>query len=149
MSPQEARRALAEAAEGREIVARRAVAPWWYHVGLGLSLCWAFATVSIGWGWIPYGVITGLLVVPLLLNLAANHVTGISLDRYTATPGARRISVRASVALPVLIVVGLAAEWGAGLRGSMAVCGLVMLVVTVLAGRRVDAVLARELGRPA
>ncbi|PWR11324.1 hypothetical protein DKT68_06130 [Micromonospora acroterricola] len=149
MSPQEARRTLAEVAGGREIVAGRAVAPWWYHLGIGLSLFWAFAAVSIGWAWIPYGVIIGLLIGPLLFNLAANHVTGISLDRYHATPGARRISVRAGMALPVLIVLGLALEWGADLRGAMAACGVVMLVITVVAGRRIDAALVRDLGRQA
>ena len=149
MSPEEARQALAGAADGQRLVAERAVAPWWYHAGLGLSLLWAFATVSIGWAWIPYGVIGGLLIVPLVLHQAANHVTGISLDRYSATAGARRISVRSGAALPVLIVLGLALEWGAELRGSMALCGVVMAVITVLAGRRIDAALTRELGRPA
>ncbi|MEU5964291.1 hypothetical protein ABZ777_24060 [Micromonospora parva] len=149
IGPQEARQALVQVAGGREIIADRAVAPWWYHLGIGLSLLWAFAAVSIGWAWIPYGVIIGLLVGPLLFNLAANHVTGISLDRYHATPGARRISVRAGAALPVLIVLGLALEWGADLRGSMAVCGVVMLVITIVAGRRIDAALVRDLGRRA
>jgi hypothetical protein len=49
----------------------------------------------------------------------------------------------------LLILLGLALEWGAELRGSMALCGVVMAVVTVMAGRRIDAVLTRELGRPA
>ncbi|MBL6280295.1 hypothetical protein JMF97_29455 [Micromonospora fiedleri] len=149
IGPQEARRALAEITDGRAVVAGQAVAPWWYHPGMGASLLWAFAAVSVGWAWIPYGVIIGLLLGPLLLNFAANHATGVSLDRYHATPAARRISVRAGMALPVLIVLGLALEWGADLRGSMAACGVVMLVITIVAGRRIDAALVHELGRPA
>ncbi|MBB5481338.1 hypothetical protein [Micromonospora parathelypteridis] len=149
ISPDEARQALADVDEGRQQVARRAAAPWWYHVGIGASLLFAFASVSIGWDWIPYGVIGGLFLGPYLVTQAAKHFTGVSLDRFQATPGARRISLGIGILVPALILVGLVLEWGLDLRGAMAAVGVLVMVLVIVLGRRLDAVLTRELGRPA
>ncbi|WFE30324.1 hypothetical protein O7623_14540 [Solwaraspora sp. WMMD791] len=149
LDPRQAREALAGIDADRQDLARRAVAPWWFHSGLGLSLAIAFASVSLGWDWIPYGVIVGLLIGPIVVAQAANHATGVSLDRLHATPGARRISIKFGASLPVLIIAGLGLEWGLGLTGAMAATGLLVLVLAIVAGRAIDAALLRELGRTA
>lgn len=146
VNPKDARNALDQAAGARAHVARRAAAPGWYHPAVGCCLLFAFASVSLGYDVIPYGVIIGIGLGPLLLSLLAGHRTGVSVDRYYSTPGVRRISWALVLLVVALIGVGLVLEWVVDLRWAMAVCGVVALVGTVLLGRRMDAVLVEELG---
>ncbi|WP_159046931.1 hypothetical protein [Streptomyces sp. XY66] len=145
MDPADARAALEQAAAARARIVARTPSPWWYYPGVGCCLLFAFASVSIDWDLIPYGVIFGLSLGPLLLTTAAGRATGVSLDRYYATPGLRRTTSLLGPFVVALIAVGLLLEWAADLRWSMAVCGVVALIATVLAGRRLDRTLAEEL----
>ncbi|MFJ7064790.1 hypothetical protein [Streptomyces sp. NPDC101115] len=145
MDSEEARRALEQAGADRANTVARAAAPGWYYPAIGGCLLFAFASVSIGWDLIPYGVILGIGLGPLLVTTAAARATGVSLDRFHATPGARRISALYGPFVIALIGIGLALEWGADLRWSMAVCGLLALAGTVVAGRRVEHAVAEEL----
>ncbi len=137
--------ALARVETARAATVGRAVSPWWYYPGTGLFLLYAFATVSIDWDMIPFGVIIGIGLGPLLLTTLARNATGVWIDRFYATPGTRRISSWYGPAVVALGVVGLLLEWVADLRGAMAVAGAIVFVITVLAGRRLDAVLVRDL----
>jgi lysylphosphatidylglycerol synthetase-like protein (DUF2156 family) len=144
MDPQDAREALERATRARAGAMARAASPWWYYPGVGCCLFFAFASVSIDWDLIPHGVIVGLFLGPTLLTMAAGHATGVSLDRFYATPGLRRVTQRFGPFVVALIALGLVLEWVADLRWSMAVCGAVVLVATVFTGRRLDGVLAEE-----
>lgn len=149
IDPFAAYRAVEAATESGEELARRSATPGWYHPALGFSLFLPFGAVSLGWHWIPYGVILGLLVVPIVVNMIAGHVTGIRLDRWSATRGTRRIAVKLAAVSTVLIVVGLCLEWGLDVRGGAALAGAAVLVATVVGGRHVDVALTRDLARPA
>ena len=144
-SARSARAALEGVRAARGLVADRVRSPWWYHPALGISFAFAFATVSISWGLIPYGVIIGLSLVPTVLTLAVKRTTGVAIDRYMATPGARRESYVYSLLFVLLIAAGLALEWAADLRWSMAGCGVLVLVLTVVMGRRIEEALALDL----
>jgi hypothetical protein len=141
--------ALARAESARAATAARTISPWWYYPGIGLFLLFAFATVSLDRDMIPFGVVLGIGLGPLLLTTLLRNATGVWVDRFYATPGTRRISSWYGPAIIALAVVGLLLEWVADLRGAMAVAGLVAFAVTVLAGRRLDAVLVRDLSGPA
>lgn len=145
VSPAEARTALAHAAGVRDHAVQRAASPWWFHPGIACCLLFAFASVSLGREVIPFGVILGLGFGPMAFAAAARHTTGVSVDRFYATPGARRLSLAHGAFVVALIPIGLLLEWVADLRGAMALCGVVVFVATVLLGRRLDAVLRREL----
>ncbi|NWF28203.1 hypothetical protein HW130_18340 [Streptomyces sp. PKU-EA00015] len=145
MNSEEARQALAQAGAARAGVAARAAAPRWYYPAVGGCFLFAFASVSIDWDLIPFGVVLGISLGPTLLTMAAGHATGVSFNRYYATPGARRITSVLGPLLVTLIALGLVLEWGADLRWSMAACGVVALVATVVAGRRLDRAVTEEL----
>ncbi|MGK4582150.1 hypothetical protein [Kitasatospora sp. HPMI-4] len=142
---QDALAALDSVSAARGRVADLARSPWWYHAGLGLSFVFAFSTVSIGRSLIPYGVLLGLFLVPLVLSTVVNRSTGVAVDRYLATPGARRLSTAYSAAFAALIALGLVVELAVGLRGSMAGCGVLAFVLTVAMGRRIEDALLRDL----
>jgi hypothetical protein len=124
--------------------AARLTSPDWYHPALGLSFAFAFASPSISWTLIPYGVILGLLLVPMVLTMIVGHRSGISADRYLSTPGAHRLSMVYSLLLVLLVAAGIALQWGADLRWAMAGCAVVVFVLTIGMGRSIETALARD-----
>lgn len=145
MDSQDARRALEQAGAARAQVASRARSRWWYYPGVGCCLLFAFASVSIDWDLIPYGVILGVWLGPTLLTMAVGHATGVSVNRFYATPAARRTTSVLGPVVLALAALGLTLEWVADLRWSMAACGVAALIAVLLSGRRLDRALAREL----
>ena len=116
--------------------------PWWYHVGLGLSLAFALASMSLRFA--SYGV-PGAMLAIFLLSWVLKRSTGVALDRYSATPGARRVS---TIYTPVDLTLVLAAavlEWGFGVVGALAAAGVLVGVLTVVMGHRVDEAVRRDL----
>ncbi|MEU4834828.1 hypothetical protein [Streptosporangium sp. NPDC023615] len=140
--PAAARAALDSVAEMRAHTAERITSPWWYHAGLGVAM--AGACISISMRWASYGVPLFLILVPFALTAALKRSTGLSIDRYTSTPGAR--SAYGLYMLPVLVVVGFAMylEWGAGVYGAVAVAGVLIGVFTVVMGYRMDEALRAD-----
>lgn len=139
-----ARAALEGVTVARGKMAARLVSPGWYHPALGLSFAFAFASASISWDLIPYGVVGGLSLIPIVLTLIVKHRSGVSADRYLSTPGAKRLSSVYSLLLVVLIAVGIALQWGAELRWAMASCAVVAFALTIVMGRRIEAALVRD-----
>ncbi|GAA5068844.1 hypothetical protein HNP84_009056 [Thermocatellispora tengchongensis] len=122
--------------------AERIVGPWWYHVGLGASLTFAFVSMSLRFA--GFGVPIALLVA-LALNRARRRATGVSRDRYTATPGSRRLSGVFGLIFVGLAALGMYLEWGAGVRFAIAGAGVLIGVGTIVMGYRVDDAVRREL----
>ncbi|MFP3988989.1 hypothetical protein U9R90_16130 [Streptomyces sp. E11-3] len=73
------------------------------------------------------------------LGLAVRRATGVSFERYTATPGATRLFGIYVLAFLLVVVTGMGLEWGAGVRWAIAGAGLVAGVLTIVVGYRVDA----------
>ncbi|WP_147397442.1 hypothetical protein [Amycolatopsis panacis] len=139
-----ARAALDNVDAARRQMASRLTSPWWYHPGIGLSFGLAFASATIGWEYIPYGVIIGLTLLPTVLTTVARRVTGVSIDRYRSTPSARWSVLVYALLFVVLAGAGIALQWGADLRWAMAGCGALVFVLTVYFGRRIEAALVRD-----
>ncbi|MFF3445134.1 hypothetical protein [Streptosporangium sp. NPDC002721] len=141
--PAAARAALDSVTAMRARTAERVTSPWWYHAGLGLAM--AGACLSISMRWASYGVPLFLILVPFALTVALKRSTGLSLDRYTSTPEARRLY--GLYMLPVVVVAGIAMylEWGAGVYGAVAVAGVPIGILTVVMGYRVDEALRADL----
>ena len=133
----EAEQALSHAAQARALGARSAARPGWYYLVLGAGMGWALASVSLDR--VAIGVAIGLVIVPLAAELLARQQTGAApLQRY----GDRSVRglVVGYVALVVAsAVVGVVLERAAGLTGAAAVSGVLVLVATVVTGRRLDA----------
>ena len=133
----DAERALAQAAEARALGARRATRPGWYHLVLGAGMCWALASFSLDRPAI--GIATGLVLVPVAAELLARQQTGAApLQRYD-DPAVRGLVAGYAALVVALAAVGLVLERAADLAGAAAVSGVLVLVATVLTGRRLDA----------
>ncbi|WP_222720338.1 hypothetical protein [Actinomadura sp. HBU206391] len=137
-----ARAALDGVADARARVADRITIPWWYHVGLGAAI--AFALVSMSLRFASFGVPLLTLVV-LGLGWAVKRSTGISFDPYTATPTARRLSVAWALAGLVVAAIGMYLEWGAEVRYAIAVGGVLIGVMTIVVGLRIDQAVQQDL----
>lgn len=111
-------------------------------LGLGAVLVLVFASMSLrmaSWA----GAV--LVVVVLGLDWAVRRVTGVSFERFTATPGAGRLYGAYLVAFVLLAAAGMALEWAAGVRFVIAGAGLVIGALTVAVGYRVDAAVRGDL----
>ncbi|MGW7357724.1 hypothetical protein ACWGI0_14110 [Streptomyces sp. NPDC054802] len=137
-----ARRALGEAAASRARVADSVSSPWWFHVGLGLAFALVLASISLRWANWTMGP---FVLVVLGLGWALRRSSGVSFDRYTSTPDAARIFGAYLLACFALAGSGMTLEWGFDVRWAVAGAGLVIGVLTVVMGYRVDATVRREL----
>ncbi|TJZ54574.1 hypothetical protein FCH28_15890 [Streptomyces piniterrae] len=144
IDPTTARAALDIVGSARTRVATHIKSPWWYHPGLGASLAFAFSSVSIDWDLIPYGVVLGLMVIPMALTMLLKSSTGVGVDHYTATPGARRLSMVYSLLLGALLALGAVLQWGIDFRWAMAGCGAAAFLLTVVTGLRIERALHRD-----
>ncbi|WP_433790595.1 hypothetical protein [Actinoplanes sp. CA-252034] len=141
----DARAALRLVAEAKARAASRAVAPWWLHAGLGVVFTVAFASMS-------FRGIIGSTGFPLAMAAAVGlfHAlrvrTGLSFDRYTATPGTRRLSLIWLAGLLVISVSGMVLEWGFAVRWSLVVAGVLIGLMTVVLSPAIDRALRRESG---
>jgi len=131
-----ARRALQQAEQARALGARRATRPGWYHLVLGVGMFLALASFSLDRP--AAGVAVGLVLVPVAAELLARQQTGAQpLQRYDDR-SVRGVVVGYVVLVLVLAAAGITAERAADLPGAAAVSGALVLVATVLAGRRLD-----------
>ncbi|WP_411140304.1 hypothetical protein [Streptomyces sp. x-80] len=142
MDASSAREALDAVAASRTQVAAHVASPWWYHVGMGVTLALLFLSMSLrmaSWA-VPL-----LVAVVAVLGLTVRRATGVSFDRYTATPGATRLFGIYALASVLVVVAGMYLEWGAGMRWAIAGAGLVVGVFTIAVGYRVDAVARHDI----
>ncbi|WP_310726704.1 hypothetical protein [Streptomyces sp. N2A] len=144
LDPATARAALDGVSGARARIADRIKSPWWYHPGIGLSLAFAFASPSIDWDLIPYGVILGVGLIPMLLAFLLKRSTGVGVDHYMATEGTRHLAMKYSLLLTGLIVTGAVLQWAVGLRWAMAGCGLAAFLLTTFTGHRIEQALHRD-----
>lgn len=138
--PDDARASLDAVAAARRRVADRLVTPWWYHPVLGLLV--AQHVLAQGLEDSNWTLPSALLLLGgcLLLVLAYRRLTGLTV--YGAQ-GARSRTV-----LILLGLVAMACVLAASAAGSAAVpwgAAAVVLVATVLLGRRYDAALRHDL----
>ncbi|SDH46560.1 hypothetical protein [Nonomuraea jiangxiensis] len=140
--PAAARAALDSVTAVRARTAEHITSPWWYHFGLGTVLAVAFLSISMRWA--SYGVPMALLA-GLLLGTALKRSTGLSLDRYAATPGARKLSMAHGLTALAVTAIAMYLEWGAKVYGAVAVAGLLIGALTVAVGYRIDAALRADL----
>lgn len=142
VDPATARVALIAVGDSRARTADRIASPWWYHVGLGVSIAFAFLSMSLRFA--SFGVpIAGFAM--LGLSWALGRATGISVDRYTATSGSRRLSAAYALTLVALAAAGMYLQWGAGVRWAIAVSGVLIGAVTIGMGYRIDEAVRRDL----
>ncbi len=141
----EARNALLLVAEARGRAAARVTAPWWLHVGLGIVFAFAFASMSVR-GIIGSCGFPSAMVAALGLFHAVRVQTGLSVDRYTATPGTRRLSLIWILLTISISGTAMVLEWGMNIRWSLAVAGAVIGFLTIVMGPAVDRALRRDAG---
>ncbi|WP_242640736.1 hypothetical protein [Streptomyces kasugaensis] len=137
-----AREALDAVAASRTQVAAHVASPWWYHVGMGVTLALLFLSMSLRMASWAVPLFVGVVV---LLGLAVRRVTGVSFDRYTATPGATRLFGIYALVSVLVVVTGMYLEWGAEVHWAIAGAGLVVGVLTTAVGYRVDAVARHDI----
>ncbi|WP_049563253.1 hypothetical protein [Nonomuraea sp. SBT364] len=138
MESDSARIALEGVAEVRARVADRIVSPWWYHYGFAAAILLAY--VSISFRFASYGV-PFLTIAAVGLTVALKRTTGIE----PRAPRATRAVVAWSLVALALTVVAMALEWGGGVKGAVAVAGVAVAAIAVVAGHRTDRALRREL----
>ncbi|MGY1840385.1 MULTISPECIES: hypothetical protein [unclassified Modestobacter] len=139
--PEAARRALAVADGASAAGARRAVRPWWYHPALGGCLALVFASFSFD---LSTPVVAAFVVLVVAISAGARSATGAAPHRSYLSRATRGPSVAFVVLTVALFAVGLVLERAADLTGAMVVCGLAVLVLTVITGRRVDRASAEQ-----
>ncbi|MFI9380442.1 hypothetical protein [Kutzneria sp. NPDC052558] len=130
--------ALDSISDVRERIATRVVSPWWYHLGLGLSVLLVFGSIDLDRDFAPFGVIVGGVLLPTALVWAAKRATGVAIDRSAAPLGVRHVNGFYLIALVVLGGLGLWARLGLDLLGAMTAAGVVAAVLTVVIGLRTD-----------
>lgn len=139
-SPAEALRAVQGA---REELARRVVAPWWYHPAFGLVVGGMLA-VQAAPGAVRIPVVLALAVCVGVLAAVYQRLTGVKVNGYRAGR-TRRPTL---ITLAVAAVVYLTTLWFATVRGvpaAFVVGGIVLAVVFTVFGRRWDAAYREEL----
>lgn len=144
IGPAAAQAALDGVSAARANLADRISSPWWYHPAMGASIGLAPLSAGISWELIPYGVCTGFLVLPMLLTLLLKRSTGVVVDHYTATPGARRLSARHALLVLALLILGGVLQWGLDLRWAGAGTAVAIFALTVWLGRRIESALHRD-----
>lgn len=78
-------------------------------------------------------------------RVARKRAAGVALDRYSATPGARRVSTVHALTGLALVLSAAVLEWGFDVIGALAVAGMLLGVLTVVMGHRVDEAVRRDL----
>ncbi|GAB7030492.1 hypothetical protein AB0G35_35400 [Streptomyces sp. NPDC021749] len=137
-----ARAALDAVAVSRAEAAARIACPWWYHVGLGVTVALLFLSMSLRMASWAVPLLTGVMVA---LGWAVPRATGVSLRRSTSTPGATLLFGLYALAVLLLAVTGMSLEWGADLRGAIGCAGLVIGTLTIVVGYRIDAAAQRDI----
>jgi hypothetical protein len=116
-------------------MARRVVQPWWYDVGLGLSVFLFFASISLRdsgvWRYVAIGA--GLLLLWGIVT-AYKRITGVWVSGLR--PGRTRKTIGVWL-VAYLAVLALSAwgEFGLGFRGAVAAGGVVLGVAIVFISR--------------
>lgn len=128
--------ALASARQAQAQGASQARRPAWYHLALGVSLFVALASFTVGSP--AVGVPLGLVIGPVALEMLARQQTGAAPLQSYGHPSVRGLATTAAVTVATLFAAGILLEKGAGLTGAAVVCGVLVLVVTVVLGRRLD-----------
>lgn len=141
---QEAREALAAIGGARSSAADRLVTPWWYHVVLGLLvagfvLIYAFGNVPV----VIIGIVAYFAGLGILVGVYKN-TTGVWISGFragAATPWTYGlVGVYAACMIAVILLARLASlDWVAW------VAVPVLIVATVVIGRRFDAALRADL----
>lgn len=148
----EATDAIRGAARAREKLAERVTAPWWYTVGVALSVFAIFLGLGLVEGLPGLGdqgtagnalIAAGAVIAPVALVSALKNATGVSTDRY-----ANGLGWWYAVAF-VLLALGFALQAYADVPFALPVAGVVALVATVMRERQIDTVLRRSLTHPA
>ncbi|MFI6437544.1 hypothetical protein [Streptomyces sp. NPDC050759] len=145
--PSDARAALDDVKAARGALANRAMAPWWYHIGLGLGVGIVFASIDVGGSLVPTGVIVGGILLPSALTLSVARSRGVSVNRSLSAPDTRGLNGMFLIALIVLGGIGLTLKLAANLPGVLTGAGLLALALTVYVSRRNDEALRRDLLR--
>ncbi|MGX1975457.1 hypothetical protein [Streptomyces kronopolitis] len=137
-----AREALDTVATSWARAAVHVTSPWWYHVGMGVTLALLFLSVSLRMGSWAVPLLVGVMI---LLDLAVRRTTGVSFARYTATPRATMLFGIYAMASVLAVVTGMYLEYGAGVHWAIAGAGLVVGVLTIALGFRVDAIARHDI----
>ncbi|WP_236680773.1 hypothetical protein [Streptomyces siderophoricus] len=142
MDARSARAALDAVAVSRAEAAARIACPWWYHVGLGVTVALLFLSMSLRMASWAVPLLTG---VAITLDWAVRRSTGVSLRRYTSTPRATLLCGLYGLAFIILTVTGMYLEWGADTYGAIGGAGLVIGTLTIVAGYLIDAAAQRDI----
>ena len=144
LSAEQARAALAQVASAETQVITRLAYPSWYYPSLGACVFVAFASASIDYAAIPYGMIGGLGIGAPLLTIVASHATGVHPDQALLSKRVNLNSAAFLLGLILLAAAGLTVEWILDLRGAMVGCGLLAWAAIILVGRRLDAAIVAD-----
>ncbi|MEU5545537.1 hypothetical protein AB0G85_24545 [Streptomyces sioyaensis] len=142
MDARSARAALDAVSASRAAAATRIACPWWYHVGLGVTLALVFLSMSLRVASWAVPLLVGVVVA---LGWGVRRSTGVSLDRYTSTPGATLLFGVYVLAFLLLAATGMYLEWGADMHGAIGGAGLVIGAFTTAVGYRIDAAAQRDI----
>ncbi len=125
---------LAVLQAGRAALAERVVQPWWYDALLGLLVAGLLASYSLRSTWVTLGALVLFLAGLRGLVVLYTRLTGLWVDGLRAGPTRR--AVRAwFVGYAVVVGAAAVAEYLLGLRGAMAVGGVVVGVGLALVSR--------------
>jgi hypothetical protein len=119
--------------------------PWWYHVGMALSLGIAISSFSMGKGYPSFLMPGGILVAPFALSWLLNNRTGIELSSFRPTPGAVAPGWKWAGTVTLTVMAGTALQWGFELRWAMAASGVAVFALTLVYSRRVTAAIVNDL----
>ena len=142
--PGEAKEALATIAEGRRLVADLVVTPRWYHPVLGLLVGGLTAVQSVRPIWaVVVGDVVAAAGLGALIAIYRREAGVWPAQRWHGPVMRTQVALVASFL--ALYGLGVALEYGAGLRWALAAAGVAIFGFTVVLGRRVDEQLRAEL----
>lgn len=141
----EAREALDRLNQDGEILARRVVTPWWYHVGLAAIIFTMIGSQALP-GVASITLVALAIVAIPVLTLTYSRLYGISTS-YRGGPRSTRILIATIAVLAIGMISALAIKIiGASPWWVLIPAGLAALA-TVILGRRYDDTLRAELAR--
>ncbi|SDO88323.1 hypothetical protein SAMN05660199_02761 [Klenkia soli] len=136
---------LAALQTDRTALADRLRQPGWYDPALGVLVAGFYSSYSFAYPWVTLGALPVFFVGIGLLIAAYRRRTGSWVNGFHGGPSTKPLVRWSLVVAGVLLVAGLVAEFGFGVRYAMVAIGVVLGVGAAVASRRWTTLHQRDL----
>jgi hypothetical protein len=143
IDPGDAAAAIASVASGRQWLARRVIAPRWYHPALGLCAGALIAIAELRDWTLFFWAVAGYTVACGTIQWVNQRRAGVWIRNFQGWRGL--VFALEVLALSALVGAACWLEFGVGVRGAFLVAGLIAVPIEVAFGTLTDGVIRAQL----